>query len=581
MDAIQPPNQGLLPEGGIEEKEEKVPDPLEKPIVTGHVGFVEAQFSVGEGVPSLGLVLDWTMPFPVIARVLPGTAAARRKQLYAGLVLVAINKSGLRIRPVRDLVEEKLQARPLQLVLEAPAPERFDFFSTAKRWKRHLIKARREPKHMQALGNAQALMLGQSSSRLLRTESGDFEAPPLPSPPPASNLAQSLTRVKTCPGSLASIDDMHGTRVPDLRDMRDTVKLPPVIRQSTALELPMVWNSDPRQRQRQAKPGMALTHGPSASSSSWGAAASMAAQPLRQAVSTKSLTWLASSMPKPDTAYQHLIDDPRPVGPGCPERWPLHHDEMYICRLSDMQLAWRLREAYEVGFRGQKTERPTQMHLTCSAARGPGGIPELQTKIDRVEEVYCDLCGADVELDPEELNMQGSAHQELPGMLAGFAAAGEIAAAPKPKAKPKVDDGPPLEGNVKESNGAFYFCRRCKRSGKRFELCAACHAIEVIQCEGKHYGRELHPHFLRCSHSALVPKKFVNEVIPGMVHIRRVMCDYCGHLAASHASDGEVWICQQCPEIHGLRFELCTPCYNSLDTVSGGLGRLREQMSLM
>merc|ERR1711988_1069594 len=130
---------------------------------------------------------------------------------------------------------------------------------------------------------------------------------------------------------------------------------------------------------------------------SWAAAASMAAVPLRQAVSTKSLTWLGSGMPKPDTAYQHLIDEPRAVGPGAPERWPLHHDDMYICRLSDMMLAWRLREAYEVGFRGFKHERPTQMHLTCAK-----GAPVLQKKVARVDEVYCDVCGQDVMVEKEE-----------------------------------------------------------------------------------------------------------------------------------------------------------------------------------
>merc|ERR1719408_551297 len=79
---------------------------------------------------------------------------------------------------------------------------------------------------------------------------------------------------------------------------------------------------------------------------------------------------------------------------------------------------------------------------------------------------------------------------------------------------PKPEEAEPLAGAVKESAGAFYFCRRCKRSGNRFELCAACHAIEVVQCEGKHYGKELHPHFLRCQHRSLVRKAFVNDVVP-------------------------------------------------------------------
>merc|ERR1711881_301851 len=86
-------------------------------------------------------------------------------------------------------------------------------------------------------------------------------------------------------------------------------------------------------------------------------------------------------------------------------------------------------------------------------------------------------------------------------------------------------EGDPLNlvGAVKESAGAFYFCRRCKRGSNRFELCAACHAVEVVQAEGKRYGKELHPHFLRCPHKSLVRRRFVNDAVPGMAHIRRIM----------------------------------------------------------
>merc|ERR1719472_39391 len=81
--------------------------------------------------------------------------------------------------------------------------------------------------------------------------------------------------------------------------------------------------------------------------------------------------------------------------------------------------------------------------------------------------------------------------------------------------------------------------------------------------------------FLRCQHRSLVPRRFVNDSVPGMPHIRRVMCDYCGHLAGSYDNDNEIWVCQQCPELHGLRFELCTPCYTTLNTVSQGIDRLK------
>lgn len=346
MQDLQPPSNPLEDV----QVEEKAIEPLNRPEVTGHVGFIEVTFNHGE-LP-IGLVLDWSMPFPVIAKVLPGSFGSTRSQLHPGLVLIAINKSGLRIRPTRDMVEAKLRMRPLHLVFEAPAPERFDFFSTTKRWKKHLNKARSHPLGQQRPGMSATMnsFFSQSSLMDSRRDSGDWtlQAPPLPSPPPATNMAHSLARVRSSPGALHNSDDMHGAKVPYLRDMRDTVKLPPVIRGGSTLPMLSIWESDPREKQR-SKP----------SKTSWGNAASLAAFPLRQAVSNRSLTWLAAGMAKPDAAYQHLIDEPRAVGPGAPERWPLHHNEMYICRLSDMMLAWRLREAYEVGFRGFKSARPT------------------------------------------------------------------------------------------------------------------------------------------------------------------------------------------------------------------------------
>merc|ERR1740117_23669 len=214
--------------------------------------------------------------------------------------------------------------------------------------------------------------------------------------------------------------------------------------------------------------------------------------------SMSSTYMMGSSMPKADTAYQHLIDAPQEVGAGVPERWNLRHDKHYTCCLSDMMLAWKLRDAYEVGFRGFKHQRPTQMHLTCAR-----GAPALTRKVARTDDVYCDMCGNDVAVekdakeefvDPMEMmmrQMQGIKEEEK-----------------KVKSYDIVDDDRPfIPGAVQESLGAFYFCRSCKRSSNRFELCAGCHAIEVVQSEGKHHGLELHPHFLRCQHKALTMKR--------------------------------------------------------------------------
>jgi len=368
----------------------------------------------------------------------------------------------------------------------------------------------------------------------------------------------SLTRASSHPGFVQGIDDMHGTKVPNLRELRESMKLPPVIRGGNMM--PPVWGSPMEAKRRPRLPSASKT------GVSWAGTASMAAAPLRQAVSTKSLTWLGAGMSKPDTAYQHLIDEPRATGPGAPENWPLHHDDMYICRLSDMMLAWRLREAYEVGFRGFKHERPTQMHLTCAK-----GAPPLIKKVTRVDDVYCDLCGNDVMVE-KDAESDDKIMDELEALLR----TGVIQEKAKKKEKAKKEL---LDGELKESAGAFYFCRRCKRGSQRFELCAACHAVEVVQSEGKHYGKELHPHFLRCQHRSLVRRKFVSDAVPGMAHIRRVMCDYCGHLAAKCDTEAEIWVCQQCPELHGLRFELCTSCYTTLNTVSAGIERLKQQGS--
>merc|ERR1712190_288017 len=80
--------------------------------------------------------------------------------------------------------------------------------------------------------------------------------------------------------------------------------------------------------------------------------------------------------------------------------------------------------------------------------------------------------------------------------------------------------------------GPFYYCRRCKRNGNRFEVCSACHAVEVLQAESKHVGKEVHPHFSACQHSSLVRCTDMQAAYPGFPHLRRVLCDRCGHVAA-------------------------------------------------
>merc|ERR1712227_1191148 len=102
-------------------------------------------------------------------------------------------------------------------------------------------------------------------------------------------------------------------------------------------------------------------------------------------------------------------------------------------------LAWKLREAYEVGFRGFKHERTTQMHLTCAK-----GAPPLRRKIERVDEVYCDLCGTEVWVEKDEA--EGPARDALEVLLYGEGPK-------KVKREVEIDLEPqePLVGVVKET----------------------------------------------------------------------------------------------------------------------------------
>merc|ERR1712216_466010 len=158
-----------------------------------------------------------------------------------------------------------------------------------------------------------------------------------------------------------------------------------------------------------------------------------------------------------------------PCGPGPPARWPLHHDDRFICRLVDMLKAERIRDAYEVGFRAMKRECVADTHPSF-----PDGYQPSEKVRGRVEDIVCDMCG-----------------EELAAI--GFA-------------------------------GWFYFCRRCKQKGQRYELCAGCHACEVLQGKGKHAGAELHPHFLKCSHRSLVRHESLDVAYPDKLHIHRVFC---------------------------------------------------------
>lgn len=244
-----------------------------------------------------------------------------------------------------------------------------------------------------------------------------------------------------------------------------------------------------------------------------------------------SLLWLSKNLAKPDSAYQHVVaeNDIREFGPGPAMQWPLMHDDLYVCRIADMGYAENLRDAYEVGFRGRKREFTTAnlVHLVKQNDAKLTTIMKKSTccgEAGKITHITCDCCG-----------------EPLAGMN---------------------DDG--------FFPGPFYFCKRCKRNGNRYELCPACYQVECAQGGHKHLHRDPHPHFLHCDHDCLVRQRLLSEAGAGIVpEVRRVFCDYCGQLAGHCDADDEVWVCPKCPEERGVRFELCASCYQDLQYKKG------------
>jgi len=212
--------------------------------------------------------------------------------------------------------------------------------------------------------------------------------------------------------------------------------------------------------------------------------------------------------------YDSICKEPRHYGAGLPVRWPLHHDLHWVCRITDMVLATRICEAYEFGFRGHKRRQLTllqQIKLKTENENFETSSSKL-SKASRVFEVSCDLCG--------------------------------------------------LQLADSTNTGPFYFCGRCKQSGCRYELCVSCHALEIVQSEGKYFGDKLHPHWTNCAHDGLVRFSNIRDAYPFAPHLRRVCCDFCGHMIYFHGSDEDacIYICETCPAKHGYRFELCESC---------------------
>jgi len=266
-----------------------------------------------------------------------------------------------------------------------------------------------------------------------------------------------------------------------------------------------------------------------------------------------SLPWLQSAaiatngdMRTDDCYRELLLADPKVRGPGPPGRWAQNHAPGHTCLLKDILLVSSLRAAYEVGFCGEKARPPTEEELKFPEM----AISPRLKSIAPIEELLatCDRCGVmlvepEGEANDEEVNQQ-------------------IQTAPSPLQPPPV-----------KKSEFFYYCRKCKKNGHRFELCLSCHAITVLQAEGKHCGLAPHPHYLRCEHNGLLRRRDMRDAYPGTAHFRRPYCDHCGKQILADPNKGKfgavevddaIYVCERCPEVHGVRFEMCSNCAYTL-----------------
>lgn len=533
----------------------------------GLPGFVQAEFQQSES--PLGLIVDWSMAFPVACGTVSGSPASLRPALartsapHSSLVLIRINGNDVLPGTPREKLQAMLSERPLALLFEharhitglvAPPP-----------W-------RRQPKDVLS---SQELTLEPGSFSLALPSQEQERKPFLEEHPERSPLTR-WGRLERAPPSFSTF----GSTALSLKRTKTQLSLPrlPGIGFGASTEAPSTLGAN-RSAGASAKSPMRTT---------WGGAAGFGLprdmpqgmlvpagnstgskslpQGSRQVSKSRSMTQLPASTPHSvlDLSYQQLVD--KAYGAGPPSQWPLGHDARYPCHIEDMRLVARLWDAYDVGFRGRKRARPTVEELqygvfsprakTVETAMvnkdGPEGWGEFP-------QAWCDTCGKD------------------------------------------------LNGSYMNPSYLWY-CRKCKSRGSRFELCLECHASEVLQAEGKHGSAAAHPHFINCEHRSLIKHRDLRSAYPGLPLLRAIICDLCGsyvpglrggddrvavpghhtHVLKDRRSEaatrdpfkipgsGEVYVCPCCPEDRGLRFELCEFCAHSLLDFGTGIQRLSE-----
>lgn len=519
-----------------------------------HPEFVEVEFSESE--TPLGVVVDWSMSLPVISSIVPGSCSSFWPELKPGLVLLAVNWCPMILGCVREEVETLLQQRPLHLLFEAPKPDLFKSMPPA--WQRSGPAA-------QTLIQSGDIGVVDTTFRQNNQRQSVF----------FSKKGVTSTHSDFLPVPARSFFEMNPERTP-LSRYGDLHTIPPHLLTGSAYTSSMRRTKSQFLSARQAveeqkignatlpsiqkQPAMSVTWASGFGGSR--SATSFASSGARYATGTNhSSRGHFTSLNHSDDAgvcpcYELIVEvETGKYGAGPPALWPLAHENGYVCRLEDMMLCGRLQDAYEVGFRARKQDKPTALQLLL----GVQSDSPRASRVGRVESIYCDNCGLHI------------VDNDQPGVH------------------------------------FFYFCKRCKRNGRRFELCVPCHALEVLQGEGKYSGNGPHPHYRHCKHSNLRRWQDLELAYPSSPHLRRLFCDHCGQVilgrgvskgegaelkrnmsqgsmsgsaapALRSHQNKEFFVCPSCPDELGLRFELCKQCTTTLMERGSGFLQLESCM---
>eukprot|EP00929_Paragymnodinium_shiwhaense_P040316 TRINITY_DN21064_c0_g1_i1.p1 TRINITY_DN21064_c0_g1~~TRINITY_DN21064_c0_g1_i1.p1 ORF type:complete len:688 (+),score=153.26 TRINITY_DN21064_c0_g1_i1:96-2159(+) len=560
-------------------------------VRTSRCYTVQVEFAPGED--PVGIVFDWSTAMPVISDILEDTPAMLRTTrelgkigLMPGFVLLSVNRQkelervqrGIAPQRVgadtrylltasRNEVEGLLRQRPLVLEFQAPMPQRFGDYlpqpwQQTSRQQAEFIKTldapkpgkfQRAPKDEdlrapeEKLDPARHTFLEMFPERSPLTRYGDMETAPYNWPTAwytaeehkrkeaerqrlIAKLERKRFKAKTQRRNAALAE---GTILPQIGQRTSTANASIMDISMTSLnstssrssllqdstQLPLARSSsvpgrfgEPRGSIRGGRP--------------WSNASNVSRTSKASMQSSKSSfyspgvgSWYTAQEEEPrppDQCYSKLIlalehDETEKLwyGPGLAKRWSMDHQEDYDCVASDMILVLKVSEAYEVSYRGWKKEKPTAIEIANYL-----NPPVRHTKVSTVDEaaISCDMCGTDICLD---------------------------------------FNSPPFP---------FFYCRKCKRNGHRHELCLPCFAVEILQGQGKHMDRGPHPHYLNCTHHSLVEMPDLRMAYPSCLTVRRIHCDHCGKLMNFKSKECNFYLCPQCPEVHGLRFELCETC---------------------